>query len=191
MSEARPVVGKGLWSLLLGRLRASSLRLRGARVRPKAWVGRDVRVSRARGLSLGERSVLEEGVRVLLVDRSAALDLGPYAFVGPGCRFDLSARLEVGAHTLFGPGCFVTDHNHGIDAGLRIDQQPCATRPIRIGADVWLGAHVIVLPGVSIGDGAVAAAGAVLTADVAPGTIVAGVPAREIGQRSPGPGGVT
>lgn len=188
MTPTQPLALHGPASVLRGRLRAALLRLRGATVGSKTWVGRDVVVSRARGLLLGERSVLEEGVRILLVDRAAALAVGSYAFVGAGCRFDLSARLEVGAHTLFGPGCFVTDHNHGIVASMRIDQQPCATRPVRIGADVWLGAGVIVLPGVEVGDGAVAAAGAVLTSSVLPGRIVGGVPAREIGRREAGQG---
>jgi acetyltransferase-like isoleucine patch superfamily enzyme len=52
--------------------------------------------------------------------------------------------------------------------------------PVHIGADVWLGANVTVLPGVTIGDGAVVAAGAVVAKDVAPRTLVAGVPAREV-----------
>jgi phosphonate metabolism protein (transferase hexapeptide repeat family) len=54
-----------------------------------------------------------------------------------------------------------------------------------IGHDVWIGHRVIVLPGVSVGDGAVLAAGAVVTRDVAPYTIVGGVPARLIRERFP------
>jgi acetyltransferase-like isoleucine patch superfamily enzyme len=54
-----------------------------------------------------------------------------------------------------------------------------------IGHDVWIGHGVIVLPGVTVGDGAVLAAGAVATKDVAPYTIVGGVPARLIRQRFP------
>lgn len=53
-------------------------------------------------------------------------------------------------------------------------------RPVRIGARVWIGAGARILPGVTIGDGAIVAAGAVVTRDVAPRTIVAGVPARPI-----------
>ena len=52
--------------------------------------------------------------------------------------------------------------------------------PVHIGADVWLGANVTVLPGITIGDGAIVAAGAVVTKDVAPNTLVGGVPAKLI-----------
>ena len=55
---------------------------------------------------------------------------------------------------------------------------------MRIEADVWLGAQVIVLPGITIGRGAIVAAGAVVTQDVAAMSKVAGVPARVIGVRS-------
>ena len=56
-------------------------------------------------------------------------------------------------------------------------------RDVIIGSDVWLGAYAIILPGVNIGDGAVVAAGSVVTHNVSRYSIVAGVPAREIGQR--------
>lgn len=52
--------------------------------------------------------------------------------------------------------------------------------PIHIGRNVWIGANAVVLPGVSIGDGAVVAAGAVVTKDVPPCTIVGGVPAKKL-----------
>jgi acetyltransferase-like isoleucine patch superfamily enzyme len=172
-----------LWSVAARRLRARWLALRGAVVGAKASVGPDVVVSRARGLRLGARASLEEGVRILLQGAGASLTVGDFAYVGPGCRFDLSGPMEIGAHALFGPGCFVTDHNHGIAPDRRIDEQPCETRAVHVGPDAWLGAHVVVLPGVRIEEGAVVAAGAVVTQDVPAYAIVAGIPARAIGHR--------
>ena len=52
--------------------------------------------------------------------------------------------------------------------------------PIVVGKDVWIGAHATILKGVTIGDGAIIAAGAVVTRDVPPNTIAAGVPARVV-----------
>jgi maltose O-acetyltransferase len=57
-------------------------------------------------------------------------------------------------------------------------RQPFEAAPIVLGNDVWIGMGAIILPGVTIGDGAIVGAGAVVTSDVAPGTVVRGVPAR-------------
>lgn len=79
---------------------------------------------------------------------------------------------------------FITSDNHGIRRDRLIREQPGDEHDVVIGNDVWIGAYGIVLPGVTIGDGAVIAAGSVVTKDVAPYTIVAGVPAKQIGQRT-------
>ena len=67
--------------------------------------------------------------------------------------------------------------DHDLDPAHRQDMFP---GPIRIGRNVWIGAHATILRNVTIGDGAVVAAGAVVTKDVPPNTVVAGVPARVI-----------
>jgi acetyltransferase-like isoleucine patch superfamily enzyme len=169
--------------VVAGRLRAAWLRLRGARVGPKASVGRRLACAHPRGLSLGERVTLDDDVRVLLVGGDARMTVGAFTFVGAATKFDVHSTLSVGEHVLFGPGCFVTDHDHGLDASRRIDEQPCEVAPVSIGSDVWVGAHAVVLKGVRIGDGAVVAAGSVVREDVAPGAVVAGVPARPVGAR--------
>lgn len=64
-----------------------------------------------------------------------------------------------------------------MDPETRADLSPA---PVHIGAHAWLGAGAIVLPGVTVGEGAIVAAGAVVTKDVAPRTVVGGVPARLI-----------
>ena len=79
----------------------------------------------------------------------------------------------------------MTDHDHGTAFERRIDQQPCVADPVRIGSDVWVGAGVCILRGVTIGDGVVIGAGAVVRNDIAPYSIIAGIPAKIIGKRSP------
>ena len=164
--------------------RAASLRLRGARLAPKVRVGAGCSVSRAQFLTAATRVVLEPGVVFKLVGRAQQVELGEHVFIGRGAIFDLCGDLSIGAGTMLAPLCFVTDHNHGTAPGTPMWRQPNVYAPVRIGADCWLGARVTVLPGISIGDGAVVAAGSVLTQDVAPGAIVGGVPARFIRNRT-------
>lgn len=164
--------------------RAAWLRARGAHLAAKVRVGAGCSVSRARFLTAATRVVFEPGVVFKLVGSEQQVELGEHVFIGRGSIFDLSGDLSIGAGTMLAPMCFVTDHNHGTAAGTPMWRQANVRAPVRIGADCWLGARVTVLPGVSIGDGAVVAAGSVLTRDVAPGAIVAGVPARFIRNRS-------
>lgn len=142
------------------------------------------RLERPWCVTIGECSTFEKDVWLKLVDDDARLSIGAFTFVGAGTEIDVIEQVSIGDHTLIAPGCFITDHGHGIAANSRIDQQPCAAEAVRIGSDVWLGAGAVVLPSVEIGDGAVIGAHAVVTRDVAPYEIVAGVPARVIGRRT-------
>lgn len=85
--------------------------------------------------------------------------------------------VDIGNDTLIGPGVRIISYQHGYARGALIRSQPVEPKPIRIGADCWLGANAIILAGVCIGDGAVVAAGAVVREDVPAYAVVAGVPA--------------
>jgi acetyltransferase-like isoleucine patch superfamily enzyme len=176
------------WTLLMqtawDRLRALAWRLRGASLGPKTRVGRYCLLDNASGLYTGARVQIEHGVHIKLVQDGARLALGAETFIGFGTELDVALRLEIGHHVLIAPGCFITDHSHRHAVGMLIADQGRECAAVRIGDDVWLGAHAVVLPGVTIGDGAIVGAGAVVTHDVLAGAIVAGVPARVIGQRS-------
>lgn len=164
-------------------LRANLLRARGSRLERNVRIGNGVCITSPRALSAEARVVVESGVVFKLIGQQANLHLHHHVFIGTGSIFDLTGELSIGDRTLIAPRCFLTDHNHGIQPNLPITSQPVVDAPIDIGADCWLGAGVIVLPSVTIGDGAVVAAGAVVTRDVKPGSIVAGVPARFVRMR--------
>ena len=164
--------------VLLGRVRARLIAARGARVGAKVAVGPRCSIDRPFCLELGNRVLLEADVYLKIVAGDAALRLGDHVFVGRGVEFDVMSSVSVGHHSLIAPRCFITDHVHGIRPDLRINQQPCEAQPVAIGSDVWLGAGTVVLPGVTIGDGAVVGANSVVTSDVTPYTVVAGAPAR-------------
>lgn len=84
-------------------------------------------------------------------------------------------RVMIASHTAIS----TITHDHA----KREMYKTVIAKPIVIGNDVWIGAHAVIMPGITLGDGAVVAAGAVVTADVAPNAIVAGVPARGIKER--------
>ena len=87
------------------------------------------------------------------------------------------APVTFGDGVLIAPGTVVTTVNHALDPQRR-RANICTALPVTVGNDVWIGANCTILPGVTIGDDAVIAAGAVVRCDVPPRTIVGGVPAR-------------
>ena len=93
------------------------------------------------------------------------------------------AGIVVGEGTRIATGATLYAFDHGFDPSAPIRAQPVRSRGIKIGADVWIGANAGVTDGVTIGDHAVVAMGAVVTRDVPDWAIVAGVPARVIGDR--------
>jgi acetyltransferase-like isoleucine patch superfamily enzyme len=114
----------------------------------------------------------------------ANLNLGEDVFINRGVCIDAPAPVTIGDACLLGPYTVINSGNHAFsNPEERIRDQGHTCAPIRIGNDVWLGAHVVVLAGATIGDGAVVGAGSVVKGDVLSGAVVAGRPAVEIGRR--------
>ncbi len=105
------------------------------------------------------------------------ITIGRRTFINMGCSFQDWGGITIGDDCLIGHNCTICTVNHSKDPERRGDMT-CI--PVKIGNRVWIGANVTILPGVSIGDGAIIAAGAVVNKDVKPETIVAGVPAKYI-----------
>ncbi|KQS27051.1 acyltransferase [Dyadobacter sp. Leaf189] len=114
----------------------------------------------------------------------SAIVIQDQVFVGKDCEFNISQGIRIGKFSNVASGCKFIDHDHGIELGSRIGPQPSIAAAIELGEDVWLGCNVIVLKGVHIGNGAVVAAGAVVTKSIPPNEIWAGVPARRISERT-------
>ena len=93
------------------------------------------------------------------------------------------SKIRIGDNVLMGPGVKMFASNYSLKLGKPIREQPWIEKDINIGNDVWLGANVVITAGVTIGDGSVIAAGAVVTKDIPPYVIAAGVPARVIKKR--------
>ena len=106
------------------------------------------------------------------------ISFGEDVFVNSGCRFQDQGGIDIGDGSLIGHNAVITTLNHDLLPSRRADMHPAR---VVIGRGVWFGANVTVLPGVSIGDGAVVGAGAVVTKDVPAGAVVVGVPAKQVG----------
>lgn len=105
------------------------------------------------------------------------IHLGARVYVNASVVVLDSARVQIGDGTLIGPGAQIICADHHRDPEQRQLGMEIA-HPVTIGADVWIAAGAVILPGVSIGDAAIIGAGAVVTRDVAPGRTVTGIPAR-------------
>jgi len=98
-----------------------------------------------------------------------------------GLHNTIIGPVEIGNNVNLAQGITVTALNHNFsDTNKRIDEQGVSTNPVTIEDDVWVGANAVILPGVTIGEHCVVAAGAVVTKDVPPHSLVAGVPAKVI-----------
>ena len=130
-----------------------------------------------RVFSLGDYSVIESFACI----NNAVGDviIGDHTRVG--LHNTIIGPVEIGSHVNLAQGITVTALNHNFsDANKRIDKQGVSTTPVTIEDDVWIGANAVILPGVTIGEHCVVAAGAVVTKDVPPHSLVAGVPAKVI-----------
>lgn len=116
------------------------------------------------------------------------LRLGERTYVGHNSVLYGAGDLQIGRDVLIGPGVILTSQGHGFEKpGLKVCEHELVLAPVVIGDDVWIGAGAVVVPGVTVGEGAVVAAGAVVTRDVLPYQVVAGVPARPLRERPRGP----
>ncbi len=105
------------------------------------------------------------------------LKIGKNVFINSGCRFQDHGGIAIGDNVLIGHNVVLATMNHEEDPAHRGNLHPA---PIHIGTSVWIGANATICPGVNIGNGAIVAAGAVVTHDVPENTVVGGVPARSI-----------
>ncbi len=124
---------------------------------------------------------LDPSVRVLPplhTDGGRNLRFGRNVFVNHGCTAMDLGGIDIGDDVMVGPNVQLISSGHPLDPATRRSQ--ITTGPIRIGRGAWIAAGATILQGVTVGDDAVVAAGAVVTKDVAPRTLVAGVPARMI-----------
>ncbi len=151
-----------------------------------ARFGTSLSLAGCRNMRIGNGVRLGRGCFVTASDGELVLHdcvaLSPNVHVGAD-----AGRIEIGAHTAVGPGTVIRAANHCIARqDVPIMHQGHVPGQIVIEEDVWIGANCVITPDVRIGRGAVVGAGAVVTRNVAPFSIVGGVPAKLIGMRGQG-----
>ncbi|MBD2721736.1 sugar O-acetyltransferase [Hymenobacter armeniacus] len=119
-------------------------------------------------------------------DYGTNITMGDQVFFNFNCTILDVAAVTIGSRTLFGPGVQVYTATHPLDYQERARGLEYA-KPIRIGADVWVGGGAIICPGVSIGDRTVIGAGSVVTKDIPADVLAAGNPCRVLRVLRPSP----
>jgi len=149
------------------------------------FLGRDVELYARPGhgrIVLGRWVHIGDGTKLRAHD--GTLRIGDKVVFGSDTRVNCQLDIEIGATTLVADWVYIADFDHRFeDLDRPIKDQGIAKAPVRIGPDVWLGTKCTVTRGVSIGRGSVVAAHAVVTRDVPPYQVVAGVPARVLRDR--------
>jgi len=105
--------------------------------------------------------------------------IGEDTIIGDHCFLDGRASLKIGSHTAIASQVLIYNSQHDVDD----PDFKAIEKPVEIGDYVFIGPRSIILPGINIGKGAIIAAGAIVTKDVAPNEIVGGVPAKKIRDR--------
>jgi maltose O-acetyltransferase len=136
-------------------MRRAVLRLGGVRLGPVVW-----------GL---ERCWFE----------SEYVSIGAGSGVNAGCWFEGHGRIDIGRDCFIGPEVMIMTSIHEIDPSRRVARE-ASYRPVLIGDRCWLGARATVMPGVTIGEGTIVGAGALVNKDCEAGAVYVGVPARRV-----------
>jgi len=160
----------------------------------KMWIGNGVVVDDgcyldAKGCGLGEFRIDDSALisrGCIVSGKDGPISIGARVNIGAGCTLYSSTRLEIGPDTMLAADCYIGGGRYNARGRLDmpLSQQPLPRRGVLIEEDCWLGAGVVVVDGVHIGRGSVVGAGAVVTCDVTPYSIVAGVPARLVQMRT-------
>ena len=134
-------------------------------------------------LEIGSNSLIKNGA--LLSVKSGSLKIGENCAIGK--RTDIiceNTKISIGDNVRMAAECFIITNNHNFESReLPIWQQGRSHKPVVIQDDVWIGRRVMIMPGVHIGKGCVISAGAVVTKDFPPYSVVGGVPAKIIKTR--------
>jgi serine acetyltransferase len=138
-------------------------------------------------LIIGENVLIDGKCSFTFAARFSAqptLIIGDNTGIGHACSFTIGKKISIGRHCRIGGNVWIFDSpGHPADPVARMAGSPVAddeVKPVMIEDNVWIGQKAIIMPGVTIGQGSIVAAGAVVMVNVPPNTMVAGNPARQL-----------
>lgn len=165
------------WSLLITKLFFGPARIIRQPTRVRGFA--NIRIGQM--FTTGQYCRIEAATRA---DGSPSLVFGDNIQINDKCHIAALHRIEIGSDVLIASNVYVSDHDHGDTSveqlGISPADRPLVFSPVIIEDKVWIGENAVILKGVRIGQCSVVASGAVVTKDVPPYSVVAGVPARVI-----------
>lgn len=120
----------------------------------------------------------------IYVEYPENLSFGNYCFINEGCYWSAKGGIEIGSNVIFGPNTTVWTYNHNYEGDYIPYGGEDILKKVTIEDNVWVGMNTIIMPGVTIKEGAIVAAGSVVVKDVESLSIVGGNPARELKKRN-------
>ncbi len=132
---------------------------------------------------IGEKARIGD-LAELTTNHEGVIRIGREVRLNRGATICAYTEVSIGDFSMVGEFVSIRDANHGIAKGELVRNQKHDAKPIRIGKDVWVGRGACILPGVTIGDGAIIGANSIVTKDVPENCIAAGIPAKVIRERS-------
>ncbi len=175
---------KNLPSPVMNRLRIIYNTWRGVTVDKSAVLYPGTHLLRnPKNIKIGSDAIIKSGAHICPCNENARVSIGARTSIGFHTFVYASSSINIGADCMIAPFVYIVDSDHGVSKHRPMNQQENVSRPIQIGDDVWIGAHSVILSGITIGQGAIIAAGAVVREDVGEYQIVGGVPAKHLGER--------
>ena len=172
---------------LASRFRILFYRLLGMKVGRGNRIEGKGRCRRLSQIEIGDYNAMTQGCWLWPIDapftsasaaRTTRIKIGSGNYFNRNLMIDACGYVEIGDNNMFGADVYIADSNHTFGGGVAPHKLPMDVGKVRIGNNCWIGAQVIILKDVELGDGCVVGAGAVVTQRFPAGSVIAGVPAK-------------
>ena len=164
-------------------LKSLYLSIKGLNVDKNVLILSKVKFRNVKKIFLKKNVIIKSHAHICVCNENANIKIGENTTVGNYTFIYASKEIIIGSDCMLAPFVYIVDSNHGTSLEMSMNLQNNVTKSVKIGNNVWIGAHTIILPGVKISDGAIIAAGSVVNKNIPENTIFGGVPAKYIKKR--------